>query len=244
MEILITNDDGIHSDGLKLLHNISKQFGSVKIVAPDRECSAMSHSLTLHQSLHSIRLNENKYTISGSPSDCVCYGIDKLFNKKLDLILSGINKGANLGEDISYSGTAGAAMEGTIHGYKSIAISLVDIGKGYNFNIIKNYIIDLLKKIINLDIPANSFLNINIPSSKNIKGVKFTFQDSRKYSGGITELKDITGKPYFLLGGGPPVWKNKKGSDYNAVINGYISITPIKLDLTDYKFLNILKKTI
>lgn len=241
MEILLTNDDGIYSDGLKLLNNICKSFGNVKIAAPDSEYSAISHSLTLHNSLHSISLNKNKYIISGTPSDCICYGVYKLFNKEVDLILSGINRGANLGEDISYSGTVGAAMEGTILGYKSISISLVDTGNGYNFKIIQKAVSDVLKKVIKIKIPGKTFFNINIPSIKNIKGYKFTFQDSRKYPGGITELRDITGKPYFLLGSNPPVWENRKGSDYNAVINGYISVTPVKLDFTDYRFLTKLK---
>lgn len=242
MEILLTNDDGIYSEGLTVLSQMFSALSNVTVVAPDREMSASSHSLTLHNSLHYICLNKNKYIITGTPSDCINFGVYKLLNKKVDYIISGINRGGNLGDDISYSGTVGAAMEGTLLGYRGLAFSLVDIGYGYNFKIIKNQMLMFIKKILKIKLPFKTFLNINIPSVKKIKGIKFTFQDSRKYPGGITMLKDLSDKPYFLIGSKPAVWDNINGSDYNAVMNGFISVTPIKIDFTDYSVLDKLLK--
>jgi len=243
MNILITNDDGIYSKGIKILEKAAKEFGNTVIVAPDNEKSGASVSFSLNKIIHFTKIQNNKYIVSGSPVDCINFGIYKIFNKKVDLILSGINRGENMGEDIFYSGTVGAAIEGTLFGIKSLAISLVNIGEGYNFNFISNsFLTKLLKKLLQIKLPPKNFLNINIPSTKKIKSYKFTFPDSRIYQGGLKELNPNSS--LFVFDSSPPNWKNIEGSDYNAVINKFVSITPLKLELTNINLLNKLKKQV
>lgn len=240
---MLTNDDGFYAEGIKVLYQTVKELGDTYIVAPDREKSACSHSITLNKSLHWTKINDYTFSISGTPSDCVQFGIFKLFNNDNDVIvLSGINKGENLGEDVAYSGTVAAAREAKMLGYNSFSFSLVDIGEGYNYEYIKDKIKPVLKKLLCISLDNKTFFNVNFPSSKEIKDIRFTFMDSRRYPGGITERTSPANKPYFLLGSYPPVWKNIPGSDYNAVSNQFVSATPIGIDATNYSCLNNIKE--
>lgn len=242
MNFLLTNDDGFFSQGIKTLYEQVKNLGNAVIVAPDRERSACSHSITLHKSLHWNKINNYTYSITGTPVDCIQFGLYKIFNNDKDVIvLSGVNKGENLGEDIFYSGTAGGAREAAMMGYNSLSLSLVNIGIGINFDYAEKHLDSFLNKLLSLNNNCKTFFNINIPSVEKIEGIKFTFADTRNYPDGYIERKDAVNRPYFLLGSYPPVWKNENGSDYNAVINNFISVTPVKLDCTDYGYLETLK---
>ncbi len=248
--ILVTNDDGISSQGIKVLAKTLKSAGDVYIAAPETEQSAVAHALTLHRPLKSEKVSKNKYYINGTPTDCVIIAVKKLLSEKPDILVSGINNGANLGDDITYSGTVAAAIEGTLLGIPSIAVSLVrddsngDAFRG-NASILKSaaeFAKDTALKVIKKGLPADTLLNINIPNVKNIKGVKITKQGKRVYDNGIKELSDPRGKECYWIGGGLPQWEAGENTDIEAVNMGYISITPVHLDLTNYAALDYLRE--
>jgi 5'-nucleotidase len=245
--ILVTNDDGINSPGLFSLFNAMKELGDAYIVAPDRERSAVSHSLTLHRPLNVEQLMEHVYCINGTPTDCVAIGINKILSERPALVVSGINKGANLGDDITYSGTVSAAIESTIMGIPSFAISL-DIKKQssahLHFDTASRIAIEIGKYILEKSLPYDTLLNVNIPNVQinNIKGINFTRQGKRVYDNSIQETFDPNGKKYYWIGGGEPYWEHGEDTDIQAIQAGYISITPIHLDLTNYEALEFLKK--
>jgi len=241
--ILISNDDGINSSGLNALSQALKPLGQVIIIAPDREQSASSHALSLHRPLRIDKLSENVYSVDGTPTDCINLAINGfLKNKKPDLIVSGINKGENLGDDITYSGTVSAAIEGTLLGIPSIAIS--QEGRcDFDFEAANYYIYDLAKYVLFNPIPRNTLLNINIPNLplNKIKGIKIATQGKRIYEEPIVEKTDPRGKKYYWIGGNELDSVIIENSDIEAVKSGYVSITPIKLDLTDYNFIEKLE---
>lgn len=244
--ILITNDDGFESSGLLALAEALKPLGQVIIVAPSSEKSACSHSITVTKPLRFISIADDFFKLDdGTPSDCVYLAIETLFkkDKKPDLVISGINKGANLGEDITYSGTAGGAMEGILHGIPSFAISqyytknramLDELG----YELAKKTAYELAKKILEdgFPLPDRHFLNINIPAIKTneCKGYKITRAGSRHYESGALMNKNPRGEEYYWIGVESLLWEDldDKDSDIYAINNNYISITPIKLDMT------------
>jgi len=241
--ILISNDDGINSSGLNALSQALKPLGQVIIIAPDREQSASSHALSLHRPLRIDKLSENVYSVDGTPTDCINLAINGfLKNKKPDLIVSGINKGENLGDDITYSGTVSAAIEGTLLGIPSIAISQ-EGRSDFDFEAANYYIYDLAKYVLFNPIPRNTLLNINIPNLplNKIKGIKIATQGKRIYEEPIVEKTDPRGKKYYWIGGNELDSVIIENSDIEAVKSGYVSITPIKLDLTDYNFIEKLE---
>jgi len=244
--ILVTNDDGVNSPGLTSLFNAMKELGDAYIVAPDRERSAVSHSLTMHRPLKVEELREHVYCINGTPTDCVAIGINKILLERPALVVSGINKGANLGDDITYSGTVSAAIESTLMGIPSFAVSL-DIKKQskspLHFDTASRIAIEIGRYILEKSLPDDTLLNVNVPNVKinNIKGAKFSRQGKRIYDNSIQETFDPNGEKYYWIGGGQPYWEHGEDTDIQAIQNGYISITPIHLDLTNYealKFLN------
>ncbi|MBF0320875.1 MAG: 5'/3'-nucleotidase SurE [Nitrospirae bacterium] len=239
--ILVTNDDGVLSEGLLELFNAMKEVAEAVIVAPDRERSATSHSLTMHRPLRVTEIRENVYAINGTPTDCVTLGIGKILKRPPDLVASGINKGGNLGDDITYSGTVSAAFEGTILGVPSFAISMLwEEGGGFHFNTASEFAKEIAKKILDKGLPRDTLLNVNVPNVKaeDIAGVKFTKQGKRLYSNSIQETFDPWGKKHFWIGGGSPSWEEDEKTDFLAVESGFISITPLHLDLTNYDALN------
>jgi 5'-nucleotidase len=240
--ILITNDDGIFSPGIEALAVALKTIGDVIVIAPDREKSATSQSLTITKPLKVIQINPNKYTIDGTPTDCIALGISKILDKKPDLVVSGINLGGNLGDDINYSGTVAAAKEGTLLGVPSFAISIVAF-KDYIFEASMDIAPKIALMILKNGLPANTLLNVNLPllPPDQIKGVKYTKQGKRIYNNSIKEINDPWGRPHFWIGGGIPTWDGGDDSDYHAISNGYISITPLQLDMTDYEYLKKLR---
>jgi 5'-nucleotidase len=237
--VLVTNDDGVHSAGLNALYRAMQDLGDSYIVAPDRERSAAGHSLTLHRPLKATEIRDRVFSINGTPTDCVTLGINKLLPEKPTLVVSGINKGANLGDDITYSGTVSAAIEGTIFGIPSIAFSLPS-DKHYYFDTASTFAARIASLVLEHSLPYDTLLNVNIPNVAGhmIKGIKFTRQGKRVYDGAIQETFDPWGEKHFWIGGGKPYWERGEDTDIEAVQENYISITPIHLDLTNYDALS------
>ena len=240
MLILLSNDDGVNALGLHVLKKYLSSLGDVWVVAPDRERSASSHSLTLHRPLRVREVEEKVFSVDGTPTDAVIIGVNKLLPKKPDVVVSGINEGPNLGDDITYSGTVAAAMEGAILGIPSIATSLAVSGFR-NFRAAAEAAVKIVSWVLKRGLPDGTILNVNFPDVEefeDFKGIKWTKQGRRVYTDYIWELKDPRGNVYYWIGGFPvDEDSNQDDTDIKAVKHGYISITPIKLDYTNYEFL-------
>lgn len=246
MRILLTNDDGFYAKGIKQLKDVLKDDNDVCVVAPDRERSATSHSLTLDFPLRINKKGEEEYTVDGTPTDCVLVAVHGLMKGNLpELIISGINHGANMGEDITYSGTVAAAFEGTILGIRSISISLV--GKeDLLFDAAKIFIKGFVKSLKNFMLSPGTLVNINVPNlpPSEIKGIAITKLGKRIYRDDIIRHIDPRGKYYYWIGGDIPTWEKIHGTDFEAIEEGKISVTPLHLDLTHYKEVENMRKHI
>ena len=244
IRILVSNDDGISSEGLDALAVSLDELGEVYVVAPDRDQSAASHSLSLHRPLRAERISEKIFSVDGTPTDCINLAVNGLLkDKKPDLVVSGINKAANLGDDITYSGTVSAAIEGTLLKIPSIAISLAS-RKDFRFSTAAHYAKIVAKYVLDNGLPDDLLLNVNIPNLdiEDVKGIKITKQGKRLYEDPIVEKIDPRGKEYYWIGGNELGYIDIKDSDIATVMDGYVSITPIKLDLTDYGYLSKLSE--
>ena len=235
MLILLSNDDGIWARGLKVLEESLSLLGRCCVVAPDREKSAASHSVTLHRPLRVEEIAPNHFAVDGTPTDCVILGVHKLAGSKPDLLVSGINDGGNMGDDVSYSGTVSAAIEGTILGIPSIAVSLAR-GERRNFEVAGEVIRRIVPWVARYGLPKDALLNVNVPdvgSLGELKGIRWTRLGKLSYVDTLAEMKDPRGKTYYWVGG-TPVRDEENGADTDlvAVEEGYVSITPIRLDLT------------
>jgi 5'-nucleotidase len=243
MRLLVTNDDGILAQGLECLVAAAEPLGEVTIVAPDREQSATSHSLTLHHPLRPVKLGDRRWQVDGTPTDCVMLAIGGLMQDRPNWVLSGINHGQNMGEDVLYSGTVAAAMEGLSLGVPAIAISFAGGDLRADVTRLRDQVATLTKvlsHIITLPaFPANTLLNINLPpvSIENLKGVRLTRLGRRVYSQSVTPLKDPWGRQIYWIGGGDISWTGETDSDFRAIDEGYVSITPLHLDLTHHTML-------
>ena len=248
--ILVTNDDGISSPGIKILSKALKDLGDVYVVAPETEQSAVAHALTLHRPLKALKVGNRTYCVNGTPTDCVIIGVSKILPQKPDIIVSGINNGGNLGDNITYSGTVAAAMEGTLLGIPSLAFSLALEDNGNStygkislkFRIAAEHARGLTSKVLEMGLPDDTLLNINVPDVKEIKGIKITKQGKLAYDNAIKELRDPRGRECFWIGGGIPQWESGGNTDLDAVQNGYISVTPVRMNLTDYDTLRYIEK--
>ncbi len=243
-KILVTNDDGIHCEGILILAKALREVGEVYVVAPDREESAIAHSLTLHRPLRVKKIKKNFYAVDGTPADCVHLGVNAILPGRPKLIASGINQGGNLGDDVTYSGTVSAAFEGTLLGIPSFAISLVSRSH-FKFHAAARFAVRVARSIIKGGLPNDTLLNINVPNLKEeeIKSYKITEQGRWIHNGNaVVEKVDPRGKKYYWIGSGQMVFNKKKNSDFEAVRNGFISITPLHLDLTNYASIRELKK--
>lgn len=239
--ILVTNDDGIYSEGLRKLAEALKEIGEVTIVAPDREQSAASHALTLNRPLRLIQLEKNEWIVDGTPTDCVNLGVLHLLkNQRPDIVVSGINFGPNLGDDVTYSGTISAAFEGALLNIPSIAFSAL-IGEHFSFDRCAVFAAELTRHVLRGDRNPGIVLNVNFPVEQ-FQGVRVTKLGKRIYSEGVIERLDPRGKKYFWIGGDPPVWHHGEGTDFQAVEQGFVSITPLHLDLTHHESLAKLKE--
>lgn len=241
--ILVSNDDGVHSPGIIALYKTMKNLGDPYIIAPDRERSAAGHSLTLHRPLKVDEIRDHVYSINGTPTDCVTLGINKLLPEKPCLVVSGINKGANLGDDITYSGTVSAAIEGTIFGVPSIAFSLI-ADKHYHFETASFFALRIARFVLEYSLPYDTLLNVNIPNIRreDVRGIKFTRQGKRIYDNSIQETFDPRGEKHYWIGGGKPYWEHGEDTDIEAVQSNFISITPIHLDLTNHNALHLMRE--
>jgi 5'-nucleotidase len=243
MHILLSNDDGILARGLQVLEQACAPLGALSVVAPDREQSATSHSLTLHHPLRPVRLGERRWQVDGTPTDCVLLACEALLDTRPDFVISGITHGPNMGEDVLYSGTVAAAMEGLALGVPAIALSFA--GSVLRADAVLDTQIlpirRLLDHLIKLPrFPRDTLLNVNIPAvpGDEIKGVRLTRLGRRVFSDSITRMKDPWGREILWIGGGSVEWSGPDDSDFRAVHDGYISVTPLHLDLTHRDVLN------
>ena len=239
MNILCTNDDGYLALGLGVLTAAAQPVGPVQVVAPDREQSATSHSLTLHHPLRARRSRDGALVVDGTPTDCVLLAVNGMVDPAPDLCLSGVNHGPNMGEDVLYSGTVAAAMEATVMGIPSVAFSWA----GEDPEGIADWtdaLTDLIRQIgAQGSFPQDTLLNVNLPPvpPSEVQGIRVTSLGQRRYSDSITRALDPRGQEYFWIGGGVSQWSGGDGSDFRAVEDGYISVTPLHLDLTNYRLL-------
>ena len=254
MNILIANDDGVFAPGIQALAQALKPLGRVVIVAPESERSGFSSALTLDRPLRPIEIAQDVWAVNGTPADCVYLSMNGLFDFEFDLVVSGINSGANLGDDVLYSGTVGAAFEGRLMKQPAIAVSLAgpDVRSHQlvsDYAIAAKWVHDFIAKGLPI-VPARHILNINIPDIQEIKGTKITYQGKRSQSKPITSHVDPRGRQVFWIGlSGESVTEQKKGldgieSDFYAVANGYVSVTPIQMDATNYSILHDFKDKI
>ncbi len=238
--ILVTNDDGIYSEGIRKLATALGQLGEVFIVAPDREQSAASHALTLNRPLRLMQLESNEWIVDGTPTDCVNLGVLKLLNDpRPDVVVSGVNFGPNLGDDVTYSGTISAAFEGALLNIPSIALSSV-VDKHFSFDPCVEWAAEFVRWFLEEPRDPQIILNVNFPGGE-FQGVKVTRLGKRVYSEALVERLDPRGRKYYWIGAGKPTWHPGHGTDFEAVQSGYISVTPLHLDLTHHESIARLK---
>ncbi|MEK6705944.1 MAG: 5'/3'-nucleotidase SurE [Bdellovibrionota bacterium] len=250
MRILLSNDDGIHAQGLLAIYRELKKLGDVWVVAPLEEKSTTGHSLTIHKPLRIISMSHGGrgghgfYGVSGSPADCVYLGIRQVIRDIPDLVVSGINRGANLGQDVYYSGTVSAAREASILGIRSLAVSLaVDFKRAQadeklHYESAAKFAVRVIRSLDFLKVPRHTMLNLNVPDLpvKSIRGIQVTRQGFRFYSGSILRRKDHRGKDYYWVGGHYRGFKKEEDTDCYSIESRYASLTPLKLDSTDQQF--------
>ena len=251
MKILIANDDGFESPGILELGKAMQGLGEVTIVAPHRERSTSGHSLTLHKPLRIHKIAEGIYSTSGTPADCIYLGIREVLKEKPDVILSGINRGANLGTDVHYSGTVAAAREGALLNIPSYAFSLVDFRQitpeapeePFRFAEAAAIARKIVEKGMKEEFPEHTFLNVNIPNLKtqDIKGVRVARQGYRYYSNEVTKRSDPRGRDYFWIGGAYMGFQKGADCDCVAVNDHYVSVTPVSIDCTHEVFFQSLE---
>jgi 5'-nucleotidase len=239
MRLLCTNDDGFLAHGLDCLVRAAEPLGEISVVAPDREQSATSHSLTLHHPLRPVQRGERRFQVDGTPTDCVMLAVEALMDNRPDFVLSGINHGQNMGEDVLYSGTVAAAMEGLALGIPSIAISFAGGDLRADVALLDEQVDVLTPLLAHLTslpkFPENTLLNVNLPPRRanEIRGVRLTRLGRRVYSDSLRPMVDPWGRKIYWIGGGSINWEaSAVGSDFRAVDEGFISVTPLHLDLT------------
>lgn len=239
MKILVSNDDGVRAEGLSVLAAACHTVGQVTVVAPDREQSGASHSLTLHRPLRVSRLPDGAVQVDGTPTDCVLLALGVILPERPDFVFSGINHGPNMGEDVLYSGTVAAAMEGLSLGIPGVALSLA----GGDVDLLqtqRGWLERLVRNIVRVDrFPKETLLNINLPPipGEEIRGIRVTTLGKRVYSESLVETRDPWGRTVYWIGGGQISWSGGEDSDFRAVREGYISVTPLHVDLTNYDLL-------
>jgi len=240
IRILVTNDDGYRSDGIRVLAEALKAVGAVTIVAPVDEKSAIGHALTLRHPLRLESISDHVYCVDGTPTDCVNIAITQVFKGLPDFVVSGINKGYNLGDDVTYSGTVSGALEGALLGVPSIAVSLRSTRGAYDFSYAAQAAAHLADAMAKRPLPVRTFLNINVPKGQP-KGYRVTVQAKRNHITSVAERHDPKGRAYYWIEEGQNEWEPHDRSDYQAVRDGYVSFTPLQPDLTDHDALKQLE---
>jgi len=242
MRILCSNDDGIFAHGLGVLERAAAPLGEVTVVAPDREQSATSHSLTLHHPVRPVQLGSRRWQVDGTPTDCVTLAIDALMPERPDWVLSGVNHGQNMGEDVLYSGTVAAAMEATVLGVPAVAVSFAGGDMRADPEQLERHLpllTRLLAHITALDVPRTTLFNINLPPAfgPDVRGVRLTRLGQRVFENSVQHMRDPWGRPIYWIGAGSMSWTGGEDSDYSAIRDGYVSVTPLHLDLTHDRML-------
>jgi 5'-nucleotidase len=252
LRILLTNDDGIHAEGLAVLERIARTLSDdVWVVAPETDQSGLAHSLTLSEPLRLRQVSDKHFALRGTPTDCVIMGVKEVLGgKKPDLVLSGVNNGANMADDVTYSGTIAGAIEGTLQGIKSFAISqaanYLDGERLVPWEIVENHAPDLLKKLIKVEMPDWTFMNLNFPNCRpeDVQGVAVTAQGKLDFGINIEKRSDGRGYPYYWLKFDSRKGDFREGTDIHALRERKISVTPLKLDLTDYDLLDRIQQAV
>ncbi len=234
-KILVTNDDGYFSEGIAALAEMLETIGEVTVVAPSSEQSATAHSLTLARPLRVRKISERRYSVDGTPTDCVTLALTKILSERPDIVVSGINHGANLGDDVTYSGTVAGALEASIFKLPGIAVSLT--ARDGDFRPAAEFAADLTSRVLREGLPEGTVLNVNIPVGP-VRGVRFTHQGIKIARVSIVDGIDPRGKQYYWIGEQEVSWKQDPGSDYEAIADGMVSITPLRTDMTDYRTLD------
>jgi 5'-nucleotidase len=234
--ILVTNDDGYRSEGIRALADALAPLGEVIIVAPVQEASAIGHALTLRRPLRLDRIGERIFAVDGTPTDCVNIAVTQVYKGLPDLVVSGINKGWNLGDDVTYSGTVAGALEAALLGVPGIAVSLRATRGDYDFEPSAHAAAQMAERILKHPLPPRTLLNVNVPSGRP-KGYRVTVQAKRNHVTSVAERQDPKGRPYFWIEEGQDEWHPHDRSDYEAVRTGYVSLTPLHPDLTAYNAL-------
>jgi 5'-nucleotidase len=232
--VLVTNDDGVEARGIKALARAAKKLGSVVVVAPGMEQSATSHSLTLHRPLRVHKEGPLRYSVDGTPTDAVMLAIHGLLPRKPDILLSGVNRGPNLGDDVTYSGTVAAAIEGTLLGVPSIAVSFSSWERAKSYDPAAEFAVRLSRETLKRGLPKGVLLNVNVPPETTKGDAKYSITrlGKREYLDVIIEKTDPRGRPYYWIGGHEALSDDSPGTDYAAVSRGIVSITPLNVDLT------------
>ncbi|MQA29498.1 MAG: 5'/3'-nucleotidase SurE [Luteitalea sp.] len=235
--ILVTNDDGYRSEGIHALAEALGRIGDVTIVAPVEEASAIGHALTLRRPLRLERIRDGVYGVDGTPTDCVNLAVTHVFKGLPDLVVSGINKGWNLGDDVTYSGTVAGALEGALLGVPAVAVSLAATRGTYDFRQSARAAATVAEALLQRPLPPRTFLNVNVPKGQ-ANGIRVTVQAKRNHVTSIGERHDPKGRAYYWIEEGQNIWEPDERSDYQAVRDGYVSITPLHPDLTAHHALS------
>jgi 5'-nucleotidase len=230
-QILITNDDGVHSEGIRILAEVLAPLGTCTTVAPIQEASAIGHALTLRRPLRVEAISPGVFAIDGTPTDCVNIAITHILKGKPDLIVSGINKGWNIGDDVTYSGTVSGALEGALLGIPSIAVSTERVRDEYEFGPASRAAALVAAAVLDRGLPKFTLLNVNVPNGSN-KGFRVTVQARRNHVTVVSERTDPRHRAYYWIEEGQNDWEPHDRSDYQAVKDGYISVTPLQPDMT------------
>jgi len=245
MRFLCTNDDGILAHGLETLVKAAERLGEVTVVAPDREQSATSHSLTLHHPVRPVKRGDRRWQVDGTPTDCVMLAVGVLMPERPDFVLSGVNHGQNMGEDVLYSGTVAAAMEGLALGIPSIAVSFAGSVLRADVSLLDHQVDALSTLLAHLtsltNLPTDTLLNVNLPPLRGDKfvGVRLTRLGKRVFADSIQKMKDPWGRDIFWIGGGSATWAaTRDDTDIRAIQDGFVSVTPLHLDLTHFTVLD------
>jgi 5'/3'-nucleotidase len=242
IRILVTNDDGVRSDGIKALADALAPLGEITIVAPLQEASAIGHALTLRRPLRLEQVSDRTFAVDGTPTDCVNIAITTVLKGIPALVVSGINKGWNLGDDITYSGTVSGAFEGALLGVPSIAVSLQYTADGiFDFAQAARAAHAVAHSVLQKGLPERTFLNINVPQGRT-KGFRVTVQAKRNHVTTVNERTDPRGQRYFWIEEGQNDWEPHDRSDYQAVRDGYISVTPLQPDMTAYALIETVEE--
>lgn len=243
MEILISNDDGVNAPGLAALARTMAELGNVHVVAPEGDRSAFSHALTLEKPLSPRKLANGFVSLNGTPADCVHVALNGMLGFKPDLVVSGINAGANLGDDVIYSGTVAAAMEGRFLDSLSVAVSIVGAVPKH-FDVAATVALRVIRNLPSLSIPSRTVLNINVPDlpEREIQGIKITRLGYRGPAQDVVEIKDPRGRPNYWIGAAGEEEDAGEGTDFHAIRHGYVSITPIQADMSHHQSMDVMSR--